>query len=61
MKKLTANTKYEIINKVEAIIYARPKGGDKLIAAFKCHPATIDFIKKHGFKAAIDKALLCKA
>lgn len=33
MKKLTANTKYEIINEVEAIIYARPKGGDKLIAA----------------------------
>ncbi|QGH76887.1 hypothetical protein [Escherichia phage BEK6] len=60
MKKLTSNTKYEIIDG-EAIIYARAKGSNKLTAAFKCHPATIDLIKEYGFKSAINKSLLCKA
>lgn len=60
MKKLTLNTKYEIFDG-EAIIYARAKGSNKLTAAFKCHPATIDHIKDYGFKSAISKSLLCKA
>lgn len=60
MKKLTLNTKYEILDG-EAIIYARAKGTNKLTAAFKCHPATINYIKEHGLKSAINKSLLCKA
>ncbi len=60
MKKLTLNTKYEISEGV-AIIYARAKGSDKFTAAFKCNPATIDYIKDHGLKAAFDNSLLCKA
>lgn len=60
MKKLTSNTKYEILEG-EAIIYARSKVNGKLTAAFKCNPATIDFIKEYGFKSAVNKSLLCKA
>lgn len=60
MKKLTSSTKYEIFDG-EAIIYARAKGSNQFTAAFKCNPATINYIKEHGLRAALDKSLLCKA
>lgn len=52
MRKLTKRIRYKISEET-AVLYCQKANSDKWEPAFNCHIRTIDYIKEHGFKAAL--------